>query len=554
MIEQKGLNVIKVFLVEDEYIVREGIKHMNWEAFGLQFCGEASDGELAFPLIKKERPDIVITDIRMPFMDGLELSQLIKKEMPQIKIMILSGHEEFEYAKSAIQIGVEEYLLKPINSEELLQAVKRVADKIEAERAQTDFIGDDAEDSKERQEYAKREFFSELVDGETSMAELLEKGQELSMDLSASCYQILLLKVWRGQDGDYSGRVVEIYERLQAYIAAQAQNMVCFDRAPEGKILLFMEENREKMRKRVEKMVAFFEDMMTEYEGLHYFGSIGLEADRLRELSKAYETACHAFAYRFLLEGSLVICYDEIEKGMVTTRQPGGECRIGEINFGSLDKKRIEAFLRGGDQEEIPIFVEEYIQNAGEAGKNSLIFRQYIVMDMYIAASHFLEQLGAGEEFMKKEPFDSPEQMEQVLQQLESTERYVTELFREVMSVRDRCMKEHNSDIVEMAKEYIQEHYSDEDLSLNQVASQVNISPNHLSAMFRQKTGHTFIRYLTDVRMNKAKELLKCTNMRSNEISEAVGYKDPHYFSHLFKKNQGCTPIQYREGGAAHEQ
>ena len=107
--------MISVFLVEDEFIVREGIKNMNWEAYGLSFVGEASDGELAFPLIKKKHPDIVITDICMPFMDGLELSRLVKKELPQTKILILSGHEEFEYAKDAIQIGVEEYLLKPIN-------------------------------------------------------------------------------------------------------------------------------------------------------------------------------------------------------------------------------------------------------------------------------------------------------------------------------------------------------------------------------------------------------------------------------------------------------
>ena len=127
--------MIKVFLVEDEVIVREGIKNnIDWEKYGYEFCGEASDGELAFPMICKEKPDIVITDIRMPFMDGLELSRLIKKEQPQIKIIILSGHEEFEYAKAAIQIGIEEYLLKPINGDELLQAVNHVAEKIKEEQ------------------------------------------------------------------------------------------------------------------------------------------------------------------------------------------------------------------------------------------------------------------------------------------------------------------------------------------------------------------------------------------------------------------------------------
>lgn len=545
-------NMLKVFLVEDEYIVREGIKNMNWEAFDLSFCGEASDGELAFPLIKKEKPDIVITDIRMPFMDGLELSRLIKKEMPYIKIMILSGHEEFEYAKSAIQIGVEEYLLKPINREELMQAVRRVADKIEIEKEQIGIVRQQDEgEAAERMENAKREFFGELIGGEATMSELLEHGRELGMELTASYYQIMLLKAWRGQGSSYSGRVVEIVRRLQEYIAVRADHMICFDRAPEGKIILFLAEDKEELQKQVEKLTSFFETMLGEYKGVAYFGSIGCAVSRFRELSHAYETACHAFAYRFLLEGNMVIRYEEVtNQPLPDTNHPAGEgCGIGKINFANLDKSRVEAFLRGGEQEEIRIFVEEYICSAGEAGENSLIFRQYILMDMYIAASHFLEQLGAEEAASIKEPFDSPEQMEKVLCQIESTKGYLVDLFQKVMSVRDRCSREFDSDIVKLAKKYIDGHYSNEELSLNLVASEVNVSPNHLSAMFSQKTGHTFVRYLTDVRMNKARELLKCTGLRSNEISDKIGYKDPHYFSHLFKKHHGCTPIQYREGG-----
>ena len=124
--------MLKVFLVEDEVVMRNGIKNnIPWEQEGFEFAGEASDGELAYPLIKKEKPDILITDIRMPFMDGLELSRLVKKELPQIKIIILSGYNEFDYAKTAINIGVTDYLLKPISSAKLLEAVKKVADMIE---------------------------------------------------------------------------------------------------------------------------------------------------------------------------------------------------------------------------------------------------------------------------------------------------------------------------------------------------------------------------------------------------------------------------------------
>ena len=139
MENQGGGPVIKVFLVEDEILIRNGIKNsIEWEKEGYEFVGEASDGELALPIILKEKPDILITDIRMPFMDGLELSRLVKKELADIKILILSGYDEFEYAKEAIKIGVTEYLLKPISSASLLNTLKDVSAQIHLEREDKD--------------------------------------------------------------------------------------------------------------------------------------------------------------------------------------------------------------------------------------------------------------------------------------------------------------------------------------------------------------------------------------------------------------------------------
>ncbi|MDD2213311.1 MAG: response regulator [Oscillospiraceae bacterium] len=132
--------MLKVFLVEDEYIIRESIKKtINWEAEGFCLTGEAGDGERAYPMILKAEPDIVITDIRMPFMDGLELARLIRVKLPQTRIIILSGHDEFDYAREAIQIGVTEYLLKPISGATLLTAIHGVAQKIQADQAKLDY-------------------------------------------------------------------------------------------------------------------------------------------------------------------------------------------------------------------------------------------------------------------------------------------------------------------------------------------------------------------------------------------------------------------------------
>ena len=127
--------MVKVYLVEDEIIIRQSIKNsIDWEKEGYEFVGDASDGELALPVILKEKPDILITDIRMPFMDGLELSRMVKAELPDIKIVILSGYDDFEYAKQAIKIGVAEYLLKPVSSAVLLEHLSEIAETVRDER------------------------------------------------------------------------------------------------------------------------------------------------------------------------------------------------------------------------------------------------------------------------------------------------------------------------------------------------------------------------------------------------------------------------------------
>ena len=188
--------MMKVFLVEDEFVVREGIKNnVDWKKYGYDFCGDASDGELAFPMIQKLKPDIVITDIRMPFMDGLELSRLIKKEMPWIEIIILTGYQEFEYAKEGIKLGVAQYLSKPISSEELIAEVNILAAKIKEKRQKQEMAEMYMKETEENLLEERKELFNYLVTGGKSVTDLLELGNKLNMDLSAMWYGIVLMKV-----------------------------------------------------------------------------------------------------------------------------------------------------------------------------------------------------------------------------------------------------------------------------------------------------------------------------------------------------------------------
>src|SRR5689334_4487762 len=185
----------KVFLVEDEIVTREGIRDtVDWEAAGYQFCGEAPDGEIALPLIRERRPETVITDIKMPFMDGLQLCRILRETLPATKIIILSGHDEFKYAQAAIQIGVTEYLLKPIVPQDLLAALRKVARQIDEERHTSAHLEALQAQMANHRSLLRERCLLDLVAGNSSPAEFIEQARGLEIDLLAPWHQVLVIR------------------------------------------------------------------------------------------------------------------------------------------------------------------------------------------------------------------------------------------------------------------------------------------------------------------------------------------------------------------------
>lgn len=532
--------MLKVFLVEDEFVVREGIKNnVDWISHGYEFCGEASDGELAFPMIQKLKPDIVITDIRMPFMDGLKLSRLIKKELPFTEIIILTGYEEFEYAKEGIKIGIAEYLTKPISAEELLRAVDGLSVKIEERNQERKIRERYVKEMEENFQKEKKELFHYLVTGSKSAAELLELANNLDIDLSSMWYNVVLLKTQskNHEREEYSGSLIEIETRFEK-LSEDDGHLLIFDRNLEGKALLFKADTKEELEQLQNDYIGWVRDILAEYENIRYFGGIGMPVNRLRELPLSFERASHAFAHRYLMKDSHILNSAELEQGTYLEQE---EFDISHVDPRQIDRSRIKEFLKLGERDEAIYFVEEFFKGLGSNAMKSNIFRQYITMDAYFCIVNFLESLQISREEI--EPFDVTSAP---LQNMENAVSYVASIITKAVELREQKASNRYEDIVEEVMSYIQEHYAEEELSLNMLASHVNFSPNHLSMVFSQQTGQTFTKYLTDFRMNKAKELLRCTGKRSSEIGLEVGYKDPHYFSYLFKKTQGMTPTQYR--------
>lgn len=541
------MNEIKVFLVEDEMVIRRGIKNsIDWEKEGYIFCGEASDGELAYPMIIKEKPDILITDIRMPFMDGLELCKLVKKELPNIKILILSGYDEFDYAKEAIRLGVTEYLLKPISSGKLLEALNGVSESIRREKEDKDLVRKYMEEMRENTEHEKQKFFEQMIAGNLSMADALETGKKYEMNLSAGMYNLLLFRFTLGEENRKSGELLGEAEYAIEKLTERLEYVFEFQRGVEGWAFLLMADNEEQMSERVKELSKDLEEIMKNYSTIAYFGGIEQPVARLRELEESFREAERALAARFTMELNRIISVEDIR--MAQNVDTLDDIEI--TSFGEIEKTRtmLEKFLNNGAEDEIDEFVDVYINELPEENLKSVLMRQYIIMDAYIVMMSFCEKIEGIEGEMQAQSEELKNSMK-TSQTLEEIKNYIRMLLKKIIGVRDTISGRRYSDIIEIAKDQIRKTYMSDEISLNTIAAEVGMSPSYFSSIFSKEMGKTFVEYLTEIRMDRAKELLMCSSMKTSEIGYEVGYKDPHYFSYIFKKTQNCTPKEFRARG-----
>lgn len=534
---------IKVFLVEDEVIIRSGVKKsINWEQEGYEFVGEASDGELAYPMILKEKPDILITDIRMPFMDGLELSRLVKKELPDIKILILSGYDEFEYAKKAIKIGVTEYLLKPISAAKLTEVLNAVAETIRQENEEKNLLETYFAEMRENTERDKMRLFEKLLMGDLSMGEILEAGEWFGMNLGASCYKIVLFKILANLENHvYAEQMVDACSSVEQ-AASMMEGVYVFQRGVEGWAFLLTAQDEKSMEESAKILYQNLKQAMKNYTQLEYFGGIGSTVPRIRSLKQSFREADRAFAARFVEEANQIISQKEFEKSQMEE----GLKMQGVVQIGK-SREMLQKFLSNGTREEVKAFSDAYISRIEEENIRLTMVRQYVVIDVCIVILSFCERISSANRL--QEEAEELQKMMQKIHSLSEIKKYVVRLLNEAIELRDAESGRRYSDLIAAAKKEIENHYMTEEISLNTVAISVGMSPSYFSSIFSKEAGKTFVEYLTEVRIEKAKEFLMCSSMKTSEIGYEVGYKDPHYFSYIFKKVQGCSPKEYRARG-----
>jgi len=518
----------KVFFVEDEVITREGIRdNVDWQSSGFEFCGEAADGEMALPLLHTARPDVLITDIKMPFMDGLQLTKIVRERMPWVKIVILSGHDEFEYAQEAIKLGVTDYLLKPVTVKKLQNALQKLTVQLDQERKEQDNLKKLQEQVEENRATLRERLLFKLVVGAVSPMEAIEKGQMLGLDLIARYYLVVILKIELGdrtEQYDY-----DEYQRVQRVVMALAEKNpdIYVLKRDWGDLILFMKGNTPEYLE--EERDLLLEEIRQAVAKTRYQLTVGLGAfkKRIADVSQSFVEA------------------------LANIQNPVGENKSGlnqaidRTELLKLDKSAVENYLHSGVKDEFDEFFNAYIQPLGETALKSNLIKNYIFVDVVLAIAKLVSELGGEVDKIIPE-LNSIEMTMSNIKTIEQLREQAYKILSRALAYRDSQPNGQYKNLIRQAKEYLDHHYTDPELSLNEVASQVNLSASHFSVVFSQETSQTFKEYLTELRINKAKELLRMTGLRSADIAYQVGYNDPHYFSSVFKKNTGFSPIEFR--------
>ncbi len=522
--------VHKVFLVEDEVVAREGIRDtIAWQELGFTFCGEAPDGEVALPLIREIRPDVLITDIKMPFMDGLQLCKLVREQLPEIKIIILSGYDDFSYAQQAIKLGVTEYLLKPVSAKDLRAVLERVAAQLDEEHTSQALLHRMIAQLEDSRALRRNKFLLDLMLGQTSTAEALAEAQGLGVELSAPCYLVLFIELRLDCDEQMlSYQAARQAEQIILSLIQGRSDIIALHKEPEEIVLLLKGSETATLEQKAQALAETLRQHIADQTGCTPHIGQGQPKERLQDIAHSFDEALAAA--RRVPPSATHAAVQPVDKETLL----------------HLDKSAVEAYLNYGTPAEFDAFFGTHIAPLCQPVLSSGIFKYYFFIDILLTTAHFVNGLGGEVKDLALEVAE----LESSLRQIKTTEEIYTrtrQILEEGLAFRDQQAQGETLKLVAQAQEYITQHYADPELSLNDVAAYVNLSPSHFSTVFSHTGNETFKTYLTAIRIRKAKELLCTTGLKVYEIADQVGYNDPHYFSAVFKKMTGVSPADFRK-------
>ena len=517
--------MMRVFLVDDEIAIRENLRNsFPWEEEGFQLVGEAPDGEMALPMIRDLEADILLTDIRMPFMDGIRLCEEVQRTMPWVERIILSGYDDFAYAQKAMSLGVQHYLLKPVTAAELKQALHKVREQIEEKRRDKEHLSALRQSISSGSRFLRDKLLASLFTDEGDPADddaLLRQMRTLGVNLAAPCYAVIDISFDASDDERTACRAA-----LSA-MAEMSGGGVFTCGAPHGARALVLGDNHADTEERA-----------------YSFSNSAIHLPELIPLQELLfaigETVDDYHAIRRSMKSARHVRHLQIAAGKKGRRIAGVDENIAPSAFLSeTELSPLYERLQYAAEEDVESIVTEYTESMDPA-----LALGYLRVAALLAAQRMIHEANGN----PREVLPDQEVAEALHTEGEAGFHQLSGLLRRAIAFRAGSGTGFGSSVVSQARQFLSQRYADPNLMLQDVAGEVHMSQSHFSTLFSQETGLTFTQYLTALRIGKAKELLTTTQLRSSQIAREVGYNDAHYFSYLFKKHTGMTPSDFRRG------
>ncbi|MDC7218720.1 MAG: response regulator [Spirochaetales bacterium] len=533
--EEKEL--YKIILVDDEDEVRGRISSKISEESGFTIVGTAGNGYDALELIEKLSPAVVLTDIRMPFIDGIELASLIRRDYPTVRVAFISGYDEFEYAREAIELNVSSYLTKPVTQEDISKFLTRLKGDLDREFKEKYNL------ERLRKSYHENlpllldnSFSSFLVASGKGRLQALEDLRSCGVELDGKKYLLARVQIEQeGLRGDLRESEKMKHALRTLMETALERNGFSFKtfQFADG-LFLMIEERNELFMKEIDPV--FFEIVKLSEKFLELNINIGISQLRsnFRQLSIAYEESCRALEQSRFLNAGRIVYIDQLE-------ETGHSQAALSLNEDEI--KTLEQTIRFGTDGEVRDLLDSFKMAGLRDCQGGVNFRMYTVnlVNSLIKYAAFvgvdLNSI-AGEDVLERML---------AFRSLDQVFDWVMSLIFKLREWNQRERQTGSQKILDRAIILIEQSYSDPRLSLDEVCEDLGISVSYLSLLFRKNRETTFVKYLTGVRIDRACELLRLTDEKIVDIAGQCGYNDVYYFSHSFKKNRGVSPKKYRE-------
>ena len=526
----------KAYLVDDDVHVRRGLKgHFDWAKYGIEVVGEAENGKKAFEELKDNPVDIVITDVKMPKMDGIELACRLRERYKNIKIIFISGHDDLDFLKSSMKVGAVDYILKSIDLDEFAETIRRVTGMICAENEKESLLCQMEKQVRQSMPLLRDKFLMRLVKDTVSPdvdqqleflgLSLKKEGSFCAMAATVDNY----FDVYGGR-GEHDRQLLSfaVLNILQEIVDKYFSGYAFETRLGEYTAVLMLNEN-EDFETGLLELAAESQRLLSRHLAVSAVMGIGQVVRGLAGLRSSYLGAIKAIERRSYLGGDRAVTVDPYRDA---AGKAGDQVRRREL---------YEKILAGSQQELLGL-LREIFQSARAQGEACL--KDTLFQLLNLPLTEFEEY----RELLEPEFSSARLICERFFccRELKEMQRLVERLYLSYCRVSRANRENPTSSVILQIRQCMKDRYA-ENLTVNDIAEAVYLTPTYVCLLFKQKTGVTINDYLTEIRIKKAKELLRDPEKKLYDICFLVGYTSPSYFSKLFKKVTGYTPSEYRE-------